>query len=373
MAALRVGLIGTGYMGKCHALAYRNVGAVFGTVEAPILHTVCDVPAERADRMARQLGFLAATDDWRTVTEHPDIDIVSIATPNGLHKEPALAALAAGKHVWCEKPMALTLEDAQEMTQAAKAAGARGIRTMLGYNYTWNPAFLHTRKLIENGAIGRPFYFRGYFEEDYQADPENPWTWRLRTADAGLGALGDMGCHLVSLMQTLMGPVESLIADMATIHAERIDESGQKCAVENEDIAEALIRFKSGARGCLSTSRVAWGRKNRIAFEVHGDRGQIVHDQERMNELQLFQNGPKSVHGFRTILTSPEHPPFGDFLPGAGHHIGFNDMKPIELRELMTAIDEGREARMGFLDGYEIERVIFAVAESARSDTRIYL
>ena len=173
------------------------------------------------EAMARQFGFARATGDWRALVADPAVDIVSITTPTKFHLEMATAALAAGKHVWCEKPMALTLADAAEMAAAAQQAAAAGVRTQVGYNYVANPAFTHAQRLIGEGAIGRILHVRGWVDEDYQADPDLPWTWRARLADAGLGALGDIGCHLVSMLWGLAGPIESVVAEMATLHETR--------------------------------------------------------------------------------------------------------------------------------------------------------
>jgi predicted dehydrogenase len=225
---MRVGveLIGTGFMGKCHALAL-----------APRLELLCDTPAERAGAIAAQFGFARATGDWRALVADPAVELVSITTPNRLHREMALAALAAGKHVWCEKPLALTLAEAEEMAAAAARAG---VVTMVGYNYLRNPAFRHAQALVAAGRIGRPVHFRGWVDEDYQADPELPWTWRAKLSEAGLGTLGDLGCHLVSLAVGLMGQVESLVAETATVHASRpLPDGSGRAAVENEDIARA--------------------------------------------------------------------------------------------------------------------------------------
>ncbi len=197
---------------------WAAVGRVFGDVAAPRLELICDAPRERAEAMAGQLGFARATDDWRALVADRAVDLVSITTPNRLHREMALAAIAAGKHVWCEKPLALTLGEAEEMAAAAEAAG---VTTIVGYNYLRNPAFAHAERLVKAGAIGRVVHFRGVVDEDYQADPELAWTWRATVAEAGLGTLGDLGCHLVSLACALMGPVESLVAETATVHATR--------------------------------------------------------------------------------------------------------------------------------------------------------
>lgn len=363
-----VGLIGTGFMGKAHAIAWANARRILGGPASVRLELLCDTPADRAAAMAGQLGFARATSDWRALIADPAVDVVSITTPNGLHREMAVAALQAGKHVWCEKPMALTLADATAMAEAARRAGRV---TLLGYNYIRNPAFKHAVRLVEQGRIGRPVHFRGWVDEDYQADPDLAWTWRARKADAGLGALGDLGCHLVSMMLSLMGPVESLIADLQTIHATRPLPDGGRAPVENEDTATAILRFASGAQGSLSTSRSAWGRKNRLDFEVHGTGGMIAFAQERMNELQLYVNdGNAAEAGFRTILTGPAHPPFGSFTPAPGHQIGFNDLKVIEAAELLAALSGGPPAWPDFGEGLRIERIIHGIAEAAASGAR---
>lgn len=371
MPAIGVALIGTGFIGKVHALAYRNAGAVMGDIPEIRLETLCDTPAARAEAMARQFGFARATDNWRTIADDPAIGLVSIATPNALHKDIALAMLAAGKHVWCEKPMALMLADAEEMAVAAEAAGTV---TLVGYNYVRNPAFRHAVRLVEAGRIGRVVHFRGWFDEDYQADPDLPWTWRARRADAGLGALGDMGCHLVSLMLPFTGPIESLIADTQIIHAKRPLPEGGSAAVENEDTATAIVRFASGAQGSISTSRSAWGRKNRLDFEVHGTRGMIAYTQERMNELMIYENsGPRAEQGFRTILSGPEHPPFGSFVPTPGQQLGFVDLKTIEAAELLAAIGGGPAVAPDFTAALQMERAIHAIDIAARTGTRVRL
>ncbi|WP_151717488.1 Gfo/Idh/MocA family protein [Gemmobacter serpentinus] len=367
--SLRVGVIGTGFMGKTHALAWQAVtavmGGVMGDVARPELRLLCETPAAKAAQMAAQFGFAGHTDDWRALVNDPAIDVVSITTPNGLHHAMALEAIKAGKHVWCEKPMALTLAEAEEMAAAARA---RGVVTLVGYNYLRNPAFSHAQRLIAQGAIGRVVQFRGWVDEDYQADPDLAWSWRAKLADAGLGALGDIGTHLVSLATGLMGPIASLVADMQTIHETRplADGSGRG-VVENEDAASVLLRFASGAQGSMVISRSAWGRKSRLGFEVHGTQGMIVFDQERMNELQIYQNiGPKSEQGFKTILTGPAHAPYGEFCPAPGHQLGFNDLKVIECAALLRGIAGLEHASPDFDEALLIERVIHGIADSAR-------
>jgi predicted dehydrogenase len=237
MADLGAALIGTGFMGKAHALAYGSVRAVMGDVPSPRRTLLVDTPLNKAQAMAAQFGFDRASDDWREVLNDPAVQIVSVTTPNGMHREMAVAALAAGKHVWCEKPMALTLDDARAMAQAAAKSGRK---TQLGYNYIGNPAFTHACRLIAAGEIGRIVHIRGWVDEDYQADPSLPWTWRATIKDAGLGALGDLGCHLISMLTALAGPIDSVLGEMATVHKTRPHGAGQT-RVENEDIASVLI------------------------------------------------------------------------------------------------------------------------------------
>ncbi len=372
MRTLGIGLIGTGFMGKAHALAYGAVNAVTGDTPPVNRVLLCDTAIGRAREMAAQFGFQRATDDWRALVRDPAVDVVSITTPNGWHHEMALAALAAGKHVYCEKPLAPSLQQAQEMAAAAKSAA---VRTMVGYNYIKNPAFSHAKRLIQGGAIGKIVHFRGWVDEDYQADPDLPWTWRARLSEAGLGALGDLGCHLVSMAYGLLGPIDSLIADMQTVHDTRPRADGNgRAPVENEDTAAALVRFASGVHGTLLTSRIAWGRKNRLGWEVHGTKGMICFDQERMNELHIYRaNGPVGERGFTTILTGPEHPPYGAFCPAAGHQLGVNDLKVIELADFLRHIAGGPPAHPDFSAALEFEQVIHAIAGAANSGRREYL
>ena len=370
MTGLGIGLIGTGFMGKTHTLAWGAVGAVMGPdLPAVRLEMLCDTPFQAATDKAGQFGFARATDDLRALVNDPRVDVVSITTPNSLHHEMACAALKAGKHVWCEKPMALTLAQAEEMAAYARAAGTV---TVVGYNYIRNPAFLHAKALIEAGRIGRVVHVRGWVDEDYQADPDLPWTWRARLADAGLGSLGDLGCHLISMVVGLAGPIESLVADTQIIHQTRpLPDGTGRAAVENEDTATALLRFANGAHGSIATSRSAWGRKNKLDWEIHGTRGMICFAQERMNELQIYLNeGPRAEQGFRTILSGPDHPPFGAFVPAPGHQLGFADLKTIEAADLLVAIRDGTEAYPSMQDALVFERVIHAIADSARKGSQ---
>jgi len=365
-AGLGIGLVGTGFMGKCHALAFNAVAATFERLPRPRLAVLCDADAGRAAEAAAVFGFDRATADWRAVVDDPAVDLVAVATPNATHAEIAVAALAAGKHVYCEKPMALGLADAVRMAEAADEAP--GLRTRLGYNYTANPALEHARRLIADGTLGRIVHARALYDEDYMADAALPWSWRCRKAEAGLGALGDIGCHAVSILHRLVGPIVRVVADVDTAHRERPlpDRPGEVGDVDNEDVAAALLRFSSGASGALATSRAAHGYKNGIRIEVQGTLGTLRFDQERMNELGLFlAAGEPALRGFRTVLTGPLHPPYGAFCPAPGHGLGFNDLKVIEVAGFLAAIADDDPYPLDFAEGLAIERVIHGIARSA--------
>jgi predicted dehydrogenase len=375
-----IGLIGTGFMGQAHALAFREAPVVFPDGPGTRLEMVADLDPAAAARTAERFGFSRSTGDWRSLVADPRIDVVAIATPNFLHKEMTLAALRAGKAVYCEKPMAPTLDDAREMAAAADEVGMPGL---VGYNYLRSPAVALAARLVEEGVIGTVTFFRGLAEEDYMADAGTPFSWRCRRDIAGSGALGDLGSHAIGLALRLAGPVERVVADLDTVVParpappegelrERRDgtggmASGPPRAVENEDIAQCLLRFASGVCGQITASRVAWGRKNRLAFEVHGTRGSIAFDQERMNELALFTagSGRAEHNGFRTILTGPGHPPYGAFLPAAGHGLGYNHLKTVEVAHLLAGLAGTAEFFPTFRDALEVEKVLSAVLRSA--------
>jgi predicted dehydrogenase len=275
----------------------------------------------------------------------------------------AVAALEAGKHVWCEKPMATSLADAEAMRDAARASGKVAV---LGYNYIQNPAIRLIGKLMAEGRLGRLQHVRIEMDEDFMADPATPFGFRDQTL-SGIGALDDFGVHALSLLSVLAPPIEALVCDMSRPIAQRPSGEGAG-QVETHDSATALLRFAGGATGTLALNRAAWGRKGRIAVQVFGDAGSALFDQERLNEVQYFDaRDPADRQGFRTILAGPAHPPFGNFVPAPGHGLGFNDLKVIEAREVLRAV-AGEEARVIDFDaGLAIERYVAALAQSHAS------
>jgi predicted dehydrogenase len=362
MARIGFGLIGTGFMGRAHAIALNAVGAVFPEVEPPVCELIADTTLPGARAAAAALGFRRATADWREVIRDPAVHVVDICTPNHLHHEMALAAIAAGKHVYCEKPLAL---DAEQAGQIARAASAAGVRHAIGFNYACNPLVRVARDMVAAGELGTVLDFRGSYLEDYMADPNVPWSWRCVRELAGAGALADLGSHLIDLAQFILGDIERVCADLRTVHQRRRDPGGNERTVENEDVVHALVAFSNGVAGSFDVSRVATGYKCGLRFEVIGSRGTLAFDQERMNELRFYQcEGPPAQRGFRTVLAGPAHPDYGRFCPAPGHGLGINDLKIIELRNVLRAITDDEPLWADFDEGLRVQQVMAALERS---------
>ena len=367
--SIGIGVIGTGFMGKAHAIAYSASASVFGTGLRPRLEIVCDLSPERASQRATDLGFSRYSDNWRDVVEDDQVHLVSVCTPNDTHAEIAVAALAAGKHVWCEKPMSTKLADSTAMANAAASSAGK---TIIGYNYTKNPAVTHARRLIDDGVIGRVSGFFCRYDVDNEADGNRPWSWRMSRAQSGTGSNGDVLSHVISVAHFLTNSsISRVVGDYAIVHEERADSqaAGQTKIVDNDDMVAALIHFENGVKGHIGASRVTWGRKCGLRWELHGTEGTIMYDQERLNELKLFtrQDNP-ATDGFRTILTGPLHEPYAAFLPNGGHSLGYMDVKICELHDLLSAIEANSQVWPSFSDGLKIERVMDAVDRSAQTN-----
>lgn len=366
-AKLRIGLIGAGFIARCHAYAYRVLPMVFPEAPAhPEMTLVCDLTRDLAEAAAKRFGFARATDDWRRLVNDPEIDIVDICVPSNLHKPIALAAIAAGKHVYCEKPVGLGGGEAQEIAEAAARAKRR---SLVGFTYLRHPVLGLARSLIDEGAIGTVTHFRGQHNEDYLCDPQSPFTWRCDPAIGGTaGALGDLGAHIISLARKLCGEITAVNARRHTVIKERPLQPGgsEKRAVGNDDITQMMVTFASGASGYLEASRIATGSKMNIGFEITGSEGALRFDGERINELQVFdrRQGLRAA-GFRTILANPDHPPYGNFIPAPGHGLGFNDLKVIEVKELMDAVITGRSAGPDLAEAARIGAIMDAAIRAS--------
>ncbi|UCZ85050.1 Gfo/Idh/MocA family oxidoreductase [Pseudomonas sp. L5B5] len=363
-----IGLIGTGFMGRAHALAFRSVGAVFELPARLHLAAVADADAQRAEQCAGAWGFARAHADWRQLISDPGVDLVAITTPNHLHFPMAMAALAASKAVYCEKPLAVNVEQARQMYQAAQAAG---VVTRVGYNYQHNPLIVMARELITSGELGQLVSFQGEFSEDFMADPDSPWSWRCEPQQAG-GALADLGSHLLAMARFLMGPVQAVCADTQTVHLQRPIQAGsqERRSIAVDDQAHALLRFTNGARGTVSSSWIKHGYKNHLSVEISGTLGTLAFDQERLNELRLYRVGQK---GFQRLLSGPALPGYAAFSPAPGHQLGYNELKTLEVHELIMALcDQGRNGT-DFREAWEVERLAAAIRLAAQEERWITL
>ncbi|WP_417449808.1 Gfo/Idh/MocA family protein [Kordiimonas sp.] len=376
MRDIGIGLIGSGYIGKTHAIAYAAHNAVFGGPARPVCRALAEIDQQKADQEATSLGFKRGTGNWRDLLDADDIDVIAIATPNALHKEMAIAAIQAGKHVYIEKPLALDATEAEAIINAyeAQTTNTNPLVHMLGYNYLCNPMISVAKTMIDSGELGEIVHFRGRHNEDYMASPDVPFSWRCSRTAAGTGALGDMGSHIIGMAMHLAGPASSLSGDTTTVIQRRKDHTGTMRTVENDDQAQALVRFESGAMGILETSRIALGKKQGLAFEIVGTKGSIEFDQERMNELRLYEaNAPIGRAGFKTLLVDSSCPDFGAFCPAPGHGLGYNDLKIIEVNRLMKAIVAGAPVPVDLYQARDIERIIDTWITSAEQRTWLNL
>jgi len=352
-----IGIIGTGYMGKLHSVAMQSVASVFDTPLRPVCEMLCATTEAGAAEKARAYGFKRSTADWRMLVDDPAVEAIVIASPQSTHREIALAAIAAGKPVLCEKPMGTSVADSQVMTDAAEAAG---VVNMVGFNYIRTPATQFARQLILDGVIGDITWFRGEHTEDFYADPSALASWRTR--GRANGTLGDLASHMINAAMALAGSINTLCADVGTVQTTRPNADGDQEEVTNDDHAHCLCRFSSGVMGHLYFSRVSTGRKMGYAYEISGSKGAIRFDQEDQNALWLYtMDGPESMRGFRKILTNTEHPDYVNFCLGPGHGTGYQDQLIIEAKDFLTAIHAGRAQWPTFRDGMHVNQVVEAM------------
>jgi predicted dehydrogenase len=359
MTAIGIGLVGTGYMGKAHSVALKAVATVFNTTLRPVCEVICSTTAAGAARKAAEFGFSHSTSDWRELVAHPRVEAVVIASPQDTHKNIALAAFAAGKPVFCEKPLGASLEEARAMVAAAAAAG---VANMVGFNYIRMPASQLAHEIIRSGELGDIIHVRAEHTEDFLADPMEPANWRTRGRPSG--TLGDLAPHIINAVLRLAGPVERLVADATTAHASRPGPHGPE-AVTNDDQANLLCRFENGAMGSIYVSRVATGRKMGYGYDITGTKGALRFDAEDQNALWYYDcRARRGRQGFTKLLMGPDHPDFLAFVQGPGHGTGYGDQIIIEARDFLKAIETRQPVFPTFRDGLEVARVIEAAFRS---------
>ena len=382
---LRVGMVGYAFMGAVHAHAWRNAHRFFDLPITPELTAVAGRNTDAVSAAAERFGFASVETDWRALVERDDIDLIDICTPGDSHAVIAIAALEAGKHVLCEKPLANTVEDAEQMAAAARAAAARGAWAMCGFTYRRTPALALARRLVEAGRIGTVRQVRAQYLQDWLHDPDAPMTWRLDKAKSGSGALGDLGAHLVDTTQWLTGQaitgVSAILETFVTsrpVSGERAGLGGHgdtgadapRGEVTVDDAALFTARFADGPIATFEATRFALGRKNALRVEINGTAGSIAFDFEESNVLQFF-DGAESVEeqGFRRILvTEPEHPYVSAWWP-PGHGLGYEHGFTHQVVDLVNAIAENRQPEPSFDDGLQVQRVLGAVEDSAANDS----
>ncbi|WP_087131906.1 Gfo/Idh/MocA family protein [Microbacterium esteraromaticum] len=368
--SIGVGLVSVGWMGRLHSRAYTLIPHYYPELGIrPVLVTAADVAEQGRDYATSVLGFRSSTADYRAVIEDPAVDVVSICAPNALHREIAVAAAAAGKPFWLEKPAGRTGAETEEIAAAATQAG---VVTCVGFNYRHTPAVLHARELIESGALGRITNIRGRFFGGFSSDPEDPLTWRFTRESGGSGVLNDLMGHLVDLIQFLLGTIGSVAATTGTFIEDRplLGGAEQRGAVENEDYATMLVEFApdavgSGALGSLEASRIAVGPKSEYGFEIFGTEGSLRWEFERLNELEvaLTRSGPHV--GYTRVFADRHFPGYARFQPSSGTGMGYDDLKTIEASLFLQAVLGGPALAGNIHDAVAASRVNDAAEASA--------
>jgi predicted dehydrogenase len=362
-----VALIGYAFMGRAHSNAYRQVVPFFKPRLRPRMKVLCGRTRAKVEKAARELGWEEVSTDWRAVVERRDIDIIDIATPGDSHAEIAIAAARAGKAVFCEKPLANSVRDAERMLTAADKAG---VAHMVCHNYRRAPAVMLARQLLTDGQLGEIRHYRGTYLQDWITDPKFPLVWRLDRKQAGSGALGDIAAHSVDLARFLVGEISEVAGHLETFIRTRPlpGNPRRRGQVTVDDAATALVTFANGAMGTIEASRLAPGRKNYNRFEINASRGSLAFDLERMNELDLYLESDRpAIRGFRRVLvTEPKHPYIKAWWP-PGHIIGYEHTFVHTVYELLEALADQRVPEPSFVDGVQNQRVLEAIEKAAES------
>jgi predicted dehydrogenase len=369
-------MVGYKFMGKAHSHAFRDIPFFFDTDVVPVLQAIAGRDEQGVRQAAEKMGWASYETDWRRLIERDDIDVIDIVTPNNTHAEIAIAAAKAGKHIICEKPLALTFEQSLEMLEAVKKAG---VIHMICHNYRFAPAVQFAKKLIEQGRLGKIYHIRATFLQDWLMDPNFPLIWRLRKEVSGSGTHGDIGAHIIDLARFLVGEFSEVVGMMETFIKERplgdMDinlkgrvEDGKWGEVNVDDASAFLARFENGALGVFEATRFSRGNRAGNRFEINGERGSIRWDMENMNNLQVYlEDDEPGLQGFRTInCTEVEHPYAGAYWP-AGHIIGYEHTFINLLVEMMNGISKGYSPAPNFEDGVRNQAVLEAVEQSVRT------
>ncbi len=369
-------MIGYQFMGKAHSHAYRDLSFYFEHGIEPVLQAIAGRNEEKVKKAAKQMGWLSYETDWRKLIERDDIHLIDIVTPNNTHAEIAIAAAEAGKHVLCEKPLALTVEQAERMYEAVTK---NKVIHMITHNYRFAPAVQYAKKLIRDGRLGEIRHIRATYLQDWMMDPNFPLVWRLRKEVTGTGTLGDIGAHSIDLARFLVGEIDEVIGTMKTFVKKRPTgemsgglsakiEGDQLADVDVDDTAAFLAHFENGALGVFEATRYAGGNRNGNRFEINGSKGSLRWDMEKMNLLEVyFEDDEPGLQGFRTIHCTEEHHPYAGAYWPAGHGIGYEHTFINLLSCFMDGIEKGESPSPNFKDGLINQRILEAVVESTET------
>lgn len=370
--SLNIGMIGHKFMGRLHNHAYTNVASAFDIPKKPVKKVICGI-GDDVPETAKRWGWEEWTNDWRSVVKRDDIDVIDIVAPTILHKDISIAAARAGKHVFCEKPLAMTLKDAREMVAIAKETG---VVNTIGFNYRKAPAIALARQLIKEGRLGEIYHFRGMYSQDWLVDPDFPLAWRLRKNAAGAGSSWDLGAHVVDLARFLVGELDEVIGFQTTFIKERpiavVEDgltaiAGKKMGeVDVDDATSFLGRFENGAMGVFEVTRYGTGHRNQNRIEVYGSEGGLIWPGfEEQNQLYFYdRNDPAGEQGFRRIQIGEGIHPYGSGWWPVGHNIGFGETFVHEVYDFLTAIAEGGDVSPSFYDGLKCQEILIAVDQS---------
>ena len=362
---INIGIVGAQFMGKAHTNAWYDVQQFYDLPFKPVLKAACDIDPASEQGFAERLGWHSFETSWEKLVARPDIDLIDICTPNKQHKSIAVAAAKAGKHVICEKPLAMDAGEAEEMLLAAEQAG---VKHMVAFNYRRVPALVLAKQMIEEGKLGEIRHFQAVYYQDWLVDPGFPWVWRHDVSLSGSGAHGDMNAHTVDLARFLVGEITSLVGDDQVFIKEREKADGSGTGVVTADDATSfMLRFENGAMGSFTATRFATGRKNFLRLEIFGSKGSLIFNLERLNELEYYsrEDSPQE-QGYRTIMvTESSHPYLSKWWP-PGHIIGWEHTFIHEMGDFLNAVATDQDIQPDFFDGWRCQQVLDAVSQSAR-------
>ena len=367
---INIGIVGTQFMGRAHSNAWMDVEKFYDLPARPVMKAACDNVAENLGPFCERFGWQSQETDWKKLVARDDIDVVDICTSNAVHMPIAVAAAKAGKHIICEKPVAMNADEAKAMLDAAEAAG---VRHMVAFNYRRVPAIALAKQMIEEGKIGKVFHFNAVYYQDWLVDPAFPYVWRHDKSIAGSGAHGDMNAHIVDLARFLVGEVEAVCgAEEVFIKERQLPDGSGNGTVTADDALFSLARFADGALGSFMATRFASGRKNYLRFELFGSEGSLLFNLERLNEIQYYTRSEAGrEQGFRTILaTESDHPYINKWWP-PGHIIGWEHTFIHEVGDFLTAVGTNQPVTPSFYDGLRNQQVLDAMQESAANKTWI--